>query len=149
MAKFEREMLHELINGDDARSAAELMEQYRFIGELAKQYGVSSRTIRFYEDKGFLAPRRRGRYRLYGPRDEQRLKFILLCRRMGLSINKIATTLDLLACCNESEAIESLIGVYKNHLLELQDRQDLLRKEESAAKGALQTMRKLTKAKAG
>ena len=50
------------------------------IGEMAKRHGVTLRTLRFYEDKGLLAPRREGSRRLYTRRDDARLKLVNMTR---------------------------------------------------------------------
>src|SRR5690606_3205996 len=65
------------------------------IGELAEEYGVTLRTIRVYEDRGLLAPRRDGQRRVYGVRDRVRLGLILRGRRLGFSLQEIATILDM------------------------------------------------------
>ena len=65
------------------------------IGELAKKYGVTLRTLRFYEDKGLLTPKREGTTRLYSRRDVARLKLILLGRKVGFSLREVKQILDL------------------------------------------------------
>lgn len=65
------------------------------IAELAKEFGVTTRTIRFYEDRGLISPRRVGQRRVYGPRDRVRLKLIMRGKRLGLSLEDIAVILDL------------------------------------------------------
>lgn len=65
------------------------------IGELAHEFDVTLRTIRFYEDKGLLNPRRVGTKRLYSRRDRARLKLILLGKKVGFSLAEIAEMLDL------------------------------------------------------
>ncbi len=65
------------------------------IGELAREFGVTLRAIRFYEDKGLLNPRRQGMTRLYSRRDRARLKLILLGKRVGFSLVEIGEMLDL------------------------------------------------------
>lgn len=65
------------------------------IGELAKEFCVTLRTLRFYEDKGLLAPVRRGNTRLYSRRDKARLKLIVLGRRIGFSVREIKQMIDL------------------------------------------------------
>ena len=59
------------------------------IGELAREFDVTPRTIRFYEDQGLLAPRRDGQRRIYGQRDRTRLKLTLRGKRLGLSLAEI------------------------------------------------------------
>ena len=65
------------------------------IGDLARQYGVSLRTLRFYEDKGLLNPKRDGVTRLYTRRDKARLQLILLGRRVGFSLRDVKQMIDL------------------------------------------------------
>ncbi|WP_344175003.1 MerR family DNA-binding transcriptional regulator [Kribbella lupini] len=65
------------------------------ITELASQYDVTLRTIRFYEDRGLLTPERRGTTRVYHPRDRVRLALILRGKRLGFSLDEIATIVDM------------------------------------------------------
>ncbi|MDH6230463.1 DNA-binding transcriptional MerR regulator [Mesorhizobium soli] len=65
------------------------------IGEMAKKYGVTLRTLRFYEDKGLLNPQREGSTRLYTHREETRLKLILLGRKVGFSLRDVKQMMDL------------------------------------------------------
>jgi DNA-binding transcriptional MerR regulator len=65
------------------------------IAELATEYDVTLRTIRFYEDRGLIAPERRGTMRVYHPRDHVRLGLILRGKRLGFSLDEIATIVDM------------------------------------------------------
>jgi DNA-binding transcriptional MerR regulator len=65
------------------------------IAELAGEYDVTLRTIRFYEDRGLLTPERRGTARVYHPRDKVRLGLILRGKRLGFSLDEIATIVDM------------------------------------------------------
>ena len=65
------------------------------IAELAAEYDVTLRTIRFYEDRGLLTPERRGTARVYHPRDKVRLGLILRGKRLGFSLDEIATIVDM------------------------------------------------------
>jgi DNA-binding transcriptional MerR regulator len=65
------------------------------IAELAREFGVTTRTIRFYEDRGLIAPRRVGQRRVYGSRDRVRLKLIMRGKRLGFSLADIGQMLDL------------------------------------------------------
>ena len=56
------------------------------ISDLAREFDVTTRTIRFYEDEGLLAPRREGQRRIYGPADRVKLKLILRGKRLGFSL---------------------------------------------------------------
>ena len=59
------------------------------ISELAREFDVTPRAIRFYEDQGLLAPRRAGQRRIYTPRDRTRLKLTLRGKRLGLTLAEI------------------------------------------------------------
>ncbi|MFC6160562.1 MerR family transcriptional regulator [Kribbella jiaozuonensis] len=65
------------------------------IAELAAEYAVTLRTIRFYEDRGLLTPERRGTARVYHPRDKVRLGLILRGKRLGFSLDEIAKIVDM------------------------------------------------------
>ncbi|MEW9897898.1 MerR family DNA-binding transcriptional regulator [Chitinivorax sp. PXF-14] len=65
------------------------------ITDLAREFDVTTRTIRFYEDEGLLAPQRVGRNRLYSPRDKTRLKLILRGKRLGFALGEIRELFDL------------------------------------------------------
>ena len=65
------------------------------IAELAAEYDVTLRTIRFYEDRGLLSPERRGTVRVYHPRDKVRLGLILRGKRLGFSLDEIAKIVDM------------------------------------------------------
>jgi DNA-binding transcriptional MerR regulator len=65
------------------------------ISELAREFAVTPRALRFYEDKGLLSPRRDGMNRIYGARDRGRLQLILRGKRVGFPLNEIKEILDL------------------------------------------------------
>lgn len=65
------------------------------IRQLTKEMGVTSRTLRHYEDEGLLAPERQGQTRIYSPRDRARLVLILRGRRVGFSLAEMREILDL------------------------------------------------------
>ena len=65
------------------------------IAELARDFGVTARTIRFYEAEGMISPERQGSQRLYHPRDRVRLKLILRGKRLGFSLAEIREIIDL------------------------------------------------------
>jgi DNA-binding transcriptional MerR regulator len=65
------------------------------IGELASEFDVTPRAIRFYEDHGLLAPRRAGTRRIYSLRDRTRLKLTLRGKRLGLTLSEIRELIDM------------------------------------------------------
>lgn len=69
--------------------------EYFTITELTKEFGISTRTIRFYEDEGLIKPMRRGRTRLFRPTDRRRLMFILRGKRLGFSIANIREVMNM------------------------------------------------------
>jgi DNA-binding transcriptional MerR regulator len=81
-------------NNNDSVST-QAADSYARIGELARKYGLTLRTLRFYEDKGLLSPQRDGTTRLYTRRDIARLKLILLGRKVGFSLREVKQMLDL------------------------------------------------------
>lgn len=65
------------------------------IGELASEFSVTLRTLRFYEDRGMINPRRSGATRLYSPQDRARLALIIFAKRIGFSLSAIRELLDI------------------------------------------------------
>jgi DNA-binding transcriptional MerR regulator len=65
------------------------------IAELAKEFGITTRTIRFYEDRGLICPRRDGQRRIYSPRDRVRLRLIMRGKRLGFSLEEIREMIDI------------------------------------------------------
>ena len=75
----------------DASSHSELYS----VTDLAENLGITPRTLRFYEDKGLLTPRRAGNTRVYSHRDRGRMILILRGKRLGFSLSEIREWLDL------------------------------------------------------
>jgi DNA-binding transcriptional MerR regulator len=94
------------------------------ITELAKEYGISLRAIRFYEDKGLLAPRRINGGRAYTRRDRVRLGLILRGKAVGMSLAEIEHILSLYGERGEGHAqqLDYLIGRIDAAMSELDQR---------------------------
>ena len=94
------------------------------ITELAREYGVSLRAIRFYEDKGLLAPRRINGGRAYTRRDKVRLGLILRGKAVGMSLAEIEHILSLYGEHGEGHAqqLEYLVGRIDDAMAELDQR---------------------------
>jgi DNA-binding transcriptional MerR regulator len=93
------------------------------IAELAAEYDVTLRTIRFYEDKGLLTPERRGTVRVYHSRDRVRLGLILRGKRLGFSLDQIATIVDMYdAEPGEEGQLVYLLDQITNRRAELEQR---------------------------
>ena len=71
------------------------MQRSFTIRQLTKEFGVTARTLRFYEDEGLIAPERRGQTRIYSSRDRARIILILRGRRVGFALAEIREILDL------------------------------------------------------
>jgi DNA-binding transcriptional MerR regulator len=65
------------------------------ISDLAKEFGVTTRTLRFYEDQGLLSPQREGKNRIFSARDRVRLKLALRGKRLGFSLAEIRELFEL------------------------------------------------------
>lgn len=74
------------------------------ITDLAREFGLTTRAIRFYEDQGLLSPRRVGRNRVYAGRDRVRLKLTLRGKRLGLSLSEIRELIDMYDAAEGDEA---------------------------------------------
>jgi DNA-binding transcriptional MerR regulator len=65
------------------------------IGDLAREFDITTRSIRFYEDQGLLSPKRNGQTRIYSQRDKVRLKLILRGKRLGFSLAETGRLFEL------------------------------------------------------
>jgi DNA-binding transcriptional MerR regulator len=82
-----------------------MSEQQTFtITELAREFDITPRTIRFYEDQGLLAPNRVGQARVYDKRDRTRLRLTLRGKRLGLSLAEIKELLELYDTARDESA---------------------------------------------
>lgn len=97
------------------------------IGDLAREFDITARTIRFYEDKGLLSPLREGQRRLYRRRDRTRLRLILRGKRLGFSLREIRETFDLYEQVHgESKQLHYYLQVLEDKREQLlQQRKDL------------------------
>jgi DNA-binding transcriptional MerR regulator len=100
------------------------------ITELAREFDITPRTIRFYEDQGLISPKREGsggRVRVYGARDRTRLKLTLRGKRLGLTLSEIKDLVDMYDSPKDSSAqLQRFLAVLGRHreMLE-QQREDL------------------------
>lgn len=95
------------------------------ISELAKEFGVTTRTIRFYEEKGLIKPLREGQKRLYTPADRVRIKLILRGKRIGMTLQESVDLIDMYdPSHNNTQQLETLINtvaIRKANLLQQKD----------------------------
>ncbi len=98
------------------------------ITELAQEFEVTSRTIRFYEDMALLTPSREGRNRVYSHRDRTRLKLTLRGKRLGFSLQEIRELVTMYD--TESDTVlqlEAFLGVLSAHRTQLAQQLDDIR----------------------
>ena len=97
------------------------------ISELAREFDVTPRAIRFYEDQGLLAPRRDGQRRIYTPRDRTRLKLTLRGKRLGLTLSEIRGLIEMYEPGrDERPQLARFLAVLESHKAGLlQQREDL------------------------
>ena len=91
------------------------------ISDLAKEFGVTTRTIRFYEEKGLVSPSRQGQKRLYSPADRVRIKLILRGKRIGMTLQECVDFIDMYDPEHDNdEQLHSLIDDVKHRREKLQ-----------------------------
>ena len=98
------------------------------ISELAREFGITPRTIRFYEDQGIVSPAREGRNRVYHPRDRTRLKLALRGKRMGFQLSEILDLINMYDAStdNTDAQLQHYVSVLEKHRETLeQQRRDL------------------------
>ena len=103
------------------------MSAIHTITELASEFGITTLTIRHYEDEGLLSPRREGQNRLFSPRDRVRLKLALRGKRLGFSLSEIRELFDLydLARDEKGQLEQFLTKLEKRRALLEQQREDI------------------------
>jgi DNA-binding transcriptional MerR regulator len=117
------------------------------IGELAREFGVTTRAIRFYEDCGLIGPERAGRNRVYSARDRTRLKLTLRGKRLGLKLAEVKELVDMYESRRDTgPQLRRFLGVLARHRSQLEQRLgdlqttlDEVLAQEAAAKLLLKT----------
>jgi DNA-binding transcriptional MerR regulator len=117
------------------------------ISDLAREFGITPRTIRFWEDQGILSPQREGSKRVFTRRDRARLKMALRGKRLGLSLAEIK---DLIGMYNSTEdetpqLMECLRVMSKRREALEQQREDIEAMLAEIAQFELQCKRELTR----
>ena len=104
------------------------MSQSTFtITELSREFDVTPRTIRYYEDQGLLFPRREGLQRVYSKRDRTRLKLTLRGKRLGLSLAEIKDVIDMYDTARDEEGqlVKFLAALTQRRATLEQQREDI------------------------
>lgn len=109
------------------RSASPAPPRRYTITELASEFDITARAIRFYEDVGLLTPQRQGRNRVYTQRDRTRLKLTLRGKRLGLSLLEIKQLVDMYDSPSDTtQQLGAFMAVLAAHRRQLeQQREDL------------------------
>ena len=107
------------------------------IGELAEEFGVTSRALRLYEEAGLLDPERDGTRRIYNERNRVRLRLILRGKRLGWSLAEIRESFDLYDSDQGEEAQLELM------LTKLAERRELLMRQKRDVEHALAEVERL------
>jgi DNA-binding transcriptional MerR regulator len=97
------------------------------ITELAAEFDITPRAIRFYEEAGLLEPGRKGRNRVYSPRDRTRLKLTLRGKRLGLTLLEIKQLVDMYDSPSSAEPqLKAFVAILARHREQLeQQRHDI------------------------
>ena len=91
------------------------------IGELAREFDLTTRAIRFYEDCGLLDPKRSGRHRVYAARDRTRLKLTLRGKRLGLTLAEVKELVDMYESPRDTQAqLNKFLAVLAVHRTQLE-----------------------------
>lgn len=102
-------------------------EKFLTVTQLARDLGITARTIRFYEDKGLISPQRAGSTRVYTARNRARMVLILRGKRLGFSLREIKDYLDLYDVDHsQHEQIKLLLGAVHKRLEMLRDQRRAL-----------------------
>ena len=111
----------------DPKAAHALRPETFTISDLAREFALTTRAIRFYEDEGLLAPVREGRSRIYTERERTRIKLILRGKRLGLALSEIRELFDLYETTrNERPQLEKfLVMLAERRAMLLQQREDI------------------------
>jgi len=95
------------------------------IGDLAREFDLTTRTIRYYEDKMLLQPKRRGQQRIYSRADRTRLKLILRGKRLGWNLDEIFEVIQLYNSPDgEKRQLELMVSKIRNSRNTLLDQQE-------------------------
>ncbi len=117
-------MLENLVE-NFADNTTEKKEIYR-IGDLAREFDVSLRTLRFYEDRGLISPKRSGSTRIYSIEDRKRLKIIILAKNVGFSLIDIESLLKLYDDDDNKQEVSVLVEKFKEQFARLTDQKNEL-----------------------
>ena len=106
-------------------SDSQLQQTTYSISDLSKEFDITTRSIRFYEDQGLLKPKRRGQTRIYSLKDRVRLKLILRGKRLGFSLAETRRLFELYdADKNSSSQLDTMLELVEEKKVSLQQQMD-------------------------
>jgi len=117
------------------------------ISDLAREFEITPRTIRFWEDQGILAPQREGSKRIFTRRDRARLKMALRGKRLGLSLAEIKDLIGMYSSTEDEtpQLLECLRVMEKRRLARGQQRVDIEATPTEIAQFETQCQQELTR----
>lgn len=127
-----------------------MTEPHFTISQLSGEFGITTRAIRFYEEKGLISPRRTGQQRLYTAADRVRLKLILRGKRLGFTLDESRDLIDMYDPSHGNveqlqrllQKIEDREALLQNQLRDIAGMQKDLDDVRQRCKEALQTQHK-------
>ncbi len=116
------ELTYTSSNGLLQEARGEPTGQFYSVTQLARDLGVTARTIRFYEDKGLISPRRAGNNRVYTLRDRARMILILRGKKLGFTLREIKEYLDLYDVDpTQAKQLRLLLKAVHDRIVQLED----------------------------
>jgi DNA-binding transcriptional MerR regulator len=110
------------------------------IGELCREFGATTRALRFYEEQGLLSPARRDMVRVYSYRDRARLALIMRGRRVGLSLADIRKIFELYDEQGEAAQSEKALRLFEARIAALKAQREAADEAIGALKGAAERL---------
>jgi DNA-binding transcriptional MerR regulator len=118
-------LIYIYVNVNQPSVATAMTARTYTITELAQEFDVTPRAIRFYEDMGLLEPARAGRNRVYSHRDRTRLKLTLRGKRLGLSLSEVKQLVDMYESpADTAQQLDAFLAVLHAHRVQLERQLD-------------------------
>ncbi|MTH99580.1 MerR family transcriptional regulator [Roseibium sp. RKSG952] len=124
--------------------AAEQDDRALAISEMSELFGVTLRTLRFYEEKGLLNPVRRGARRFYGQRDVSRMRVILQAKKIGLTLVEIRRVIKLVeGSAPKTQQYTELLEICQNQQFLLAEQKALVEEQVAEVDNVLSSLKQL------
>jgi DNA-binding transcriptional MerR regulator len=103
------------------------------IGKMAEEFGFTTRTLRLYEERGLISPRRIGNRRVYSDRDRRRLETIAKAKRIGMPLDAIREIVRRVESSQPRQGLEFALALYRARLEQIHaEREELKRRVDDA-----------------